>query len=120
MADWCNNCGLCCMHMRTPPFLGYSDPEWRALPQELKDELNTWFRYDGVLKRIVNSPRYDMVDMKHGDDFPCIWLNLATGKCRHYEHRPSVCRDYEVGNESCRELRLAVKLTIKGMPVVAD
>lgn len=107
------------MHMRTPPFIGVTDPRWRAMPQDLRDELLTWMRWDDATERLILSPRYDLAQAKYGDDLPCIWLNVATGQCRNYEYRPDVCRDYEVGNESCRELRVSVGLTVKGMPVEA-
>jgi Fe-S-cluster containining protein len=116
--DFCNNCGLCCMHMRTPPFIGVTDPRWQAMPQELRDELSVWLSYDEKKKKVVEAPRYTLAQRKYGDDLPCLWLNVATGKCRHYEFRPDVCRDYQPGNGSCRELRRSVGLTVKGMPVV--
>jgi hypothetical protein len=31
-----------------------------------------------------------------------------------------VCREFDVGGETCRDLRLLVGLTIKGMPVVEE
>lgn len=110
LADWCHNCGLCCMHMRTPPFAGQSDPRWKRLPARLKNEIEAWVMSDP-------SPRYSLMVLHDGAVNPCIWLDLVTGSCRHYELRPDVCRDYEVGNESCREVRLLVGLTVKGMPV---
>jgi Fe-S-cluster containining protein len=34
---------------------------------------------------------------------PCSWL--VAGKCGHYEHRPEVCRQFELGGEECLEIR---------------
>jgi Fe-S-cluster containining protein len=115
MADWCNNCGLCCMHMRTPPFYGEGDPSWAALPPELRAEIDQW-----VPLEPGTSPRHDWMVAHDGPVNPCIWLDLVTGRCRHYEHRPDVCREFEVGSTSCRESRFLVGLTCKGMPIVAD
>lgn len=110
--DFCNNCGLCCMHMRTPPFVGPTDPDWIRLSKELKDEIHNWV--------MGPSPRYEFM-VKFDDQVnPCIWLDLVSGKCKHYELRPQVCRDYEVGCQSCRTLRKEVDLTVKGMPVVKE
>ncbi len=110
--DFCNNCGLCCMHMRTPPFIGDADPHWIKLSKALKDEIRNWV--------MGPSPRYDfMVQFKEKIN-PCIWLDLVSGKCKHYDLRPQVCRDYKVGCQSCRTLRKEVDLTVKGMPVVKE
>lgn len=108
--NFCTNCGLCCMHMRTPPFIGPTDPEFKALPPELKKELNEW------LSTGQQSPRFSYLERNHSDNVPCAWLNVASGQCLHYEHRPQICRDYEVGSQSCRTVRKEYNLTVKGMP----
>ena len=36
---------------------------------------------------------------------PCIWFDQETRRCKHYEYRPEVCRDFEVGEESCLRWR---------------
>ena len=28
------------------------------------------------------------------DAQPCFWLDQVTTSCKHYEHRPKICRDY--------------------------
>ncbi|MEY2725765.1 MAG: hypothetical protein RLZZ458_1632 [Planctomycetota bacterium] len=33
---------------------------------------------------------------------PCVWLNLATLRCQHYDYRPQACRDFEIGSVLCR------------------
>jgi Fe-S-cluster containining protein len=35
------------------------------------------------------------------EDSACIWFDENSMRCRHHEHRPSVCRDFEVGSEDC-------------------
>lgn len=112
-SNWCDNCGLCCMHMRTPPFLGDTDPRWKALPEELRQQIDNWLMSEP-------SPRYRYMVNNDGDINPCIWLDLLTGQCKHYELRPDVCRDFEVGCKSCRMLRKEVGLTVKGMPIVRE
>jgi Fe-S-cluster containining protein len=80
------------MHASEPPFAGVngvavgSDPYWDALPDLLKSEIAE-FR----MQARPNSPH----------ERPCIWLDLATKRCRHYEHRPKLCRDFELGGEEC-------------------
>lgn len=34
---------------------------------------------------------------------PCIWLDMASRKCRHYDHRPKTCREFVPGGEICEE-----------------
>lgn len=36
---------------------------------------------------------------------PCFWYDAATATCRNYDHRPEICRDFPVGEESCLEHR---------------
>lgn len=40
------------------------------------------------------------------DGSACVWFDLSTRKCRHYEHRPTICVESVVpGDESCRKWR---------------
>jgi Fe-S-cluster containining protein len=41
---------------------------------------------------------------RNGDQ-PCIWLDPKTMGCRFYEHRPSICRNFEFAEEHCRNWR---------------
>jgi Putative zinc- or iron-chelating domain len=38
-------------------------------------------------------------------EYPCLWLDMETRKCRWYDWRPDVCRDFEVGCGPCLEHR---------------
>ena len=92
----CDGCGACCMHALEPPFAGVNgvaagnDPCWDAVPESLKMEI--------VDFRINLRP-------KSPHDQPCIWLDLTTKRCRHYEYRPKLCRDFEFGGADCLEFR---------------
>ena len=88
----CNDCGLCCMQIRTPPFLGRDDPERKSLPVRLKVELELHYL------RILS-------DSGLPDESPCVWLDLESKRCRNYEHRPEICREFEMGGEYCLEFR---------------
>jgi Fe-S-cluster containining protein len=35
----------------------------------------------------------------------CLWFDAATRRCRHYDWRPQVCQDYELGGDACLILR---------------
>lgn len=63
-----------------------------ALPEELKRELLT---YRDRLVAGETHPRGGV----------CLWLDEATGGCRHYEHRPSICREFEICSEECHSWR---------------
>ena len=70
----------------------------RILPRRLREELQAIAGPIGEF-----SPRF-------GDDgCPCVWLDRATGKCRHYRYRPSVCRELKVGSEACLRIRATVR-----------
>lgn len=69
-------------------WLLHHDPdnsEVKDLPQELKDEL---LRYK-----------------PSKTDHVCIWFDKQTKGCKYYEHRPSICRDFEVGSPECHSWR---------------
>lgn len=100
------------MHVRTPPFAGPESGEWRALSKQLQEEIENWV--------VSGNPRYEFMVQFDGNTNPCIWLDLITGGCRHYELRPAVCREFEVGCKSCRAMRQTVGLTVKGLPVVVE
>lgn len=83
----CNDCGVCCSEMACPPFIGF---EIFELPEKLRRE---------VLDRLANDPALETRKI------PCYWLDEKTRRCKQYEHRPMVCRDFEVGCDSCRSYR---------------
>lgn len=82
----CDGCGACCMQQGHPP---YTDEELAVVPAELKTPLDAYLA--GL----------------EGDDTgrPCLWLDLETRQCRHYEHRPQICRNFERGSAACTLLR---------------
>ena len=81
----CDDCGACCMHMNLVPLSGWCFDSDSPLSAEEENQLQ---------------------DVLHGmcggdDETPCIWLDRLTGRCKHYEKRPPVCREFEVGSEAC-------------------
>lgn len=125
----CDGCGVCCFHMGYPAFIRPVDPVdasqidamerkqgrkfsasqradliagrvgetyWHLLPEDLRQELD---RYVASYQ----PPEYGgEIDTFDG---PCIWLDLESRRCRHHQHRPSVCRDFETGNPQCHQWR---------------
>jgi uncharacterized protein len=43
--------------------------------------------------------------MKHLDDGLCAALDRTTFRCRIYAHRPTICRDFDMGGDDCIEVR---------------
>lgn len=97
--DSCESCGLCCEGIGSPIVVYASrgsrsaDPALRPadLPTELLAEIDEHF--SGL----------------HRGQEPqeaCLWFDRAERRCRHYEWRPQVCRDYELGGDECLARRL--------------
>jgi uncharacterized protein len=82
----CDGCGVCCTEVSVPPFLDEID----FVPPELAAEFYA-----------AQAIEAELVAQKQ----PCIWHDRATGKCKHHEHRPNICREYEIGGELCLETR---------------
>jgi Fe-S-cluster containining protein len=111
--DTCDGCGACCWEQESPPmyhfilkrleglecggiaFYEEHCPEdlkrVRALPEELKQELRD---YSATLK-----------ESGHPNDNICIWFDESTRNCKHYDLRPEVCREFEIGGSYCRTWR---------------
>lgn len=78
-------------------YLGFTGDAaaYEALPERIKRELQAY--------------RKELFSDRSIQEGPCVWLNLATMQCRHYEHRPDICRDRDdgvvPGNEACLNWR---------------
>jgi Fe-S-cluster containining protein len=46
----------------------------------------------------------------------CLWFDAQARRCRHYEWRPQVCRDYELGGFACLAARRASMKAIASQP----
>jgi Fe-S-cluster containining protein len=75
----CTGCGACCHLQRHPPFM---PTELDALPPDLAAELQA------------------AIDRDKRKTGPCLWLT-ADKQCGHYQRRPEVCRQFELGGEDC-------------------
>ena len=72
------------------------------------------------LKQLPENARRElrnyMESLLNGDgreDPSCIWLNRDTMQCRYHEHRPSICRELEMGSEGCRAWRTEYQVSDK-------
>ena len=86
------DCGACCREMSSPP----SDQaaELPKLPAEVGADYES-----GMRNRHADG---------WPDGVPCFWL--ADGRCKYYDHRPEICRDFKVGGEGCLKWRMAISL----------
>jgi Fe-S-cluster containining protein len=97
----CEGCGVCCMHMGTPPGFVYYLPRKgekiskeareredyqivKSLPAKLRAELRAYY----------NAVDRGELEDRTGYDAPCPWLDERTMRCKHYENRPTICREY--------------------------
>ena len=75
------NCHACCSCASVPPF---TPAELDCVPVPL-------------LSSLIASGR--------PPNTPCLWSHETTGLCRHYEHRPRLCIEFEVDGPACYEFR---------------
>lgn len=90
----CDGCGLCCEEIGSPVLLYQSLPSLEGphpyrppgLPQSLIDEIDAHFL--GLSRGEESQDR-------------CLWYDPETAHCRHYDWRPQICRDFEMGGDCC-------------------
>ena len=87
----CNNCGVCCSTVGSPPFI---DEEVRSLPADLQN--------------LVLNLGYSSLEAIQK---PCYWWDLSTKKCKHHDHRPQICKDFETGGLVCIKQREFYNIT---------
>lgn len=118
MSNICEGCGgACCHNQESPPGLvGYlpgasfehedcdDARRVREMPEELRRGL---IRYKNRLLAGLKPyhPQYPT----------CLWLDKATGKCKHYRWRPDVCREFKAGGKDCRRIKAEfATMTVRG------
>lgn len=107
--ETCNGCSACCSEQCSPPmFVAFLvNPQWlqdagetdresiRNMPAAARAELD---RYIGRVRRGEVS-----------DGSPCCWLDAENNRCRWYEYRPEICRDFERGSAECHAWRESLR-----------
>lgn len=96
MTDPCAGCGKCCDTQGTPPFTGFDGD---SPPPELEWDIDE------------HTDRYDR-------GLPCLWYDTELKRCKHYEHRPQVCRTFTPGEPACNSWR--VELGLPRLPDVEE
>ncbi len=88
----CEACGLCCTEMGSPPFMPehVGGVELQRLPAVVRKDYENGMK----LRDAIGWP----------DGEPYFWL-MEDQRCKHYQHRPEICREFKVGGEACRGWR---------------
>jgi len=103
----CDNCGACCRHMVMPPFL----PDFHA-PENRNEEFDAFkAEWPALAAELRAEYERKMREDEWPESAPCFWYDAAAGRCKHHEARPEICRDFEVGSESCLSWREAHGIT---------
>lgn len=102
----CEGCGACCLEQGSPP--GYvlilMDPSMAEDPGLFAEDVERVQQLPAYLADGLLSYARDL--KPHQGDQPCLWYDRQRKRCKHYEHRPSICRDaLQPGDESCRAWR---------------
>jgi len=92
----CRDCGACCEGQAALPIhlVGerFTMESVNPLPPELAQELRE------------TTARF-LADGFPPDGSPCIWYDAEAKRCKHYDYRPTVCRDeVKPGDEACRRM----------------
>jgi Fe-S-cluster containining protein len=89
-SEACEGCGACCMHIASPPYTPEEAAELEfTAPEVYRDFELAKYRRDSV------------VLAGKSDEIPCAFLDMESKRCRNYEHRPKICRDFKVGCWQC-------------------
>ena len=96
----CDGCCACCLTIGHPPFLLELD-DGIPRPVDGADSM-------ADLDRLHSAPpaaqaaylaNYGTINV------PCSWLDVFERRCRFYEFRPDICREFEVGSKWCSQFR---------------
>ncbi len=100
----CDGCGLCCMHMGSPPY-DEEEREWlrEDNPQAYADLL-------AVLETRELQLKTTAVDF-----VPCGFFDSVTRKCIHHDNKPDICRRFEIGDTYCNGFRAEAGLQVIDM-----
>ena len=92
----CDDCGKCCAGQAYLPLSGNildndrrREMGWHVLtlPAVLRGELE---------RGLAANPRFEGT---------CVWFDLESKCCRHYELRTSTCREFAMGGDDCLRIR---------------
>lgn len=107
--ELCDDCGACCFEQGSPPgyelFVVDPAPAWVSeIPADDPDRLRA-AALPPEARKAIRLYHASLTAGKGDGDRPCCWLDLATNRCRWYEHRPEICRELMPGSEGCQAWR---------------
>jgi Fe-S-cluster containining protein len=91
----CEGCGACCRVVTLPPFRRVFDQAGEEAWERLR-----WDRPD-LKAEFLDAERARKRTGEPSFGSPCLWLDLETNRCRHYDLRPSACREFAMGGIDC-------------------
>jgi uncharacterized protein len=111
----CDGCSACCRHMRQPPFIIVLDDDGRAISEKPGDE---WCDLEAenfnAMPAVARHEYWERHESDAPEECPCVWLDEQNNRCRFHEHRPGICRDFEIGSEECLNHRRDNRAEIAG------
>ena len=80
------------------------------------------FRPDGLSQELVDEIDFHFSGLTRGQEplARCLWFDPLTRQCQHYEYRPQVCIDYELGGRACLSRRREAVQNGEPFPVRGD
>lgn len=108
----CTGCGRCCDKIGLPPF-EVPNPDLGWVPTVLledEQQAEAWAADTETFLTMPAALRADHAAAVLALDAdptgqPCLWFDEASKSCRHYDHRPHVCRAWDVGDKGCEAAR---------------
>lgn len=99
--DSCDGCSACCMEQSSPPgYVAVLSDYWGD-----EEDIERVRHLPGEAMSVLREYRIRLLDEDIKGERLCCWLDLLTKRCRWHEHRPNICREFEVGSKSCRDWR---------------
>jgi Fe-S-cluster containining protein len=76
------------------------------LPKRLVQEMQKY------LRRLVSNQK------PYHPTYPaCLWYDVQTKRCKHWELRPTICRNFTIGGTHCLNYRRKlITITVEGKP----
>jgi Fe-S-cluster containining protein len=95
----CEGCGACCRVVTLPPFRRVFGEEGEEAWERLK-----WDRPD-LRAEFLTVERARKANGEPSFGSACLWLDVESGRCLHYDLRPRACREFALGGVDCVDAR---------------
>lgn len=90
----CDDCGLCCEGIGSPVLAYASRPAFGD---------DHPFRPAGLPTALIQEIDEHFAGLSRGQEPQerCLWFDAQRRRCKHYDWRPQICRDYERAGTAC-------------------